>query len=167
MTLVPHNSPGDAMTFDDSGAANGITIASHGRTAVQFAGARLSATVSSTGEPQIDNPDSITVPGTVVTNAIVRGDKAMFAWSSPDVSVILEQPRSMPTPSFEGGTIHLETPAAEPPTTAASRVQMAPVMDRCRVCGTHPNSSGDTDLMICVPGDSVCYRCISWECSTP
>jgi hypothetical protein len=165
MTLVPHNSPAGVMTFDESDVANGITIAGPGRSAVTFAGARLSASVSSTGQTQIDNPDSIELPGTVVTNAVVRGDKAMFAWSSPDASIILEQPRSMPAPSFEGGTIHLETPPAEPPATAVSRIHISPVMDRCRVCGTHPNSSGDTDLMMCVPGDSVCYRCISWECS--
>jgi hypothetical protein len=38
------------------------------------------------------------------------------------------------------------------------------VMDRCSACGTHPNSMSDLVIYDCVPGDSMCYRCVSWEC---
>ena len=167
MTLVAHNGPGPTMTFGRSGANDGITIVRKGRAAVRFHGKHLAANVTSQGETEINNPDSITLPGRVATRASIRGDKALFAWSSSDASVILEQPQSMPAPSFQGGTIDFDAQPADAPTTTAKRLEVEPVMDRCRVCGTHPNSTADLDIYDCVSGDSVCYRCVSWECFAP
>jgi len=112
----------------------------------------------------INNPDSIALSGRVTTRAAIRGDKALFAWSSPEASVILEQPRSMPEPSFRGGTIDFNSQSTDGPTTTSKRLEFEPVMERCKACGTHPNSTADLDIYDCVPGDSVCYRCVSWEC---
>lgn len=164
MTLVAHKGLGPTMTFGNAGATDGITIVNHGRTAARFDGRHLAANVTSNGETVINNPDSITLPGRVATRASIRGDKAFFAWSSPDASVILEQPQSMPPPSFQGGTIDFNSRPVDAPTTTARHLEVDPVMDRCRACGTHPNSSADLDIYDCVSGDSVCYRCVSWEC---
>lgn len=164
--LVAHNDPEATMTFVESGPEPGITLGRHGHTA-RFHGRRLSARVNSTGETVIDGLDSIALSGRVATRAIVKDDTALFAWSSPDASVILEQPRSMAAPSFRDGTIDLVMPPADALNTAAKRLAVEPVMDRCSACGTHPNSDGDLDIMDCVPGFSVCYRCVSWECVVP
>ena len=164
MTLVAHNDPAATMTFDTSGATAGIAMAGRGGTALIFHGQHLSANVTSKGETVIDNPDSITLSGRVATNSAVRGDKALFGWSSPDASVILEQPQSMPVPSFEGGTIDFNSQPADVPTATAKYLEFEPVMDRCRVCGTHPNSTSDLDIYECVSGNGTCYRCVSWEC---
>ena len=164
MTLAAHKGSGPTMTFGKSGTTDGITIVNHGRTAARFHGKHLSANVTSNGETVINSPDSITLTGRVATRAAVRGDKALFAWSSPDASVILEQPQSMPVPSFQGGTIDFNSQPADAPTTTAKHLEVYPAMDRCRVCGTHPNSTSDLDIYDCVPGNSVCYRCVGWEC---
>jgi hypothetical protein len=69
----------------------------------------------------------------------------------------------MAAPSVHAGTIEFAPPSFG--AVASSRhVAVEPVMDRCKVCGTHPDSVADTDIYDCVPGDSVCYRCVSWEC---
>jgi hypothetical protein len=164
MTLAAHNAPGTTMTFDKSGVSEGITIVNRGRTTAKFQGKHVSAKVTPKRETVIDDPDSITLYGAVVTRATHRGDMALFAWSSPDASVILEQPYSMPEPSFTGGTIEFKPQRRDVPTTTVRRMEVESVMDRCRACGTHPNSSADLDIYDCVAGDSVCYRCVSWEC---
>jgi hypothetical protein len=156
--LVAHGAPG---------TNGGITIAGPGRTPVSFRGRRLSVNVTPQGETVIDAPDSITFPGKVATRASIRGDKALFAWWSADASVILEQPRSMPAPTFQDGTIELESRPAGASATAVKRLAAEPVMDRCKACGTHPNSIADLDIYDCVPGEGVCYRCVSWECFAP
>jgi len=162
MTLAAHNDPTATMTFDKMGTTAGIKIGSHGRGTVSFHGKRLSATANSNGETEINNPDLIRLSGPVASSESVRGDQALFAWSSPDASVILEQPGSMPAPSFHDGTIDFKSLRDAAPTTSARRLQ--PVADRCSACGTHPNSMSDLVIFDCVPGDSVCYRCVSWEC---
>ncbi len=164
MTLAAHNDPASTMTFDKAGATEVIKIAIRGRAAVDFRGDHVSASVSAQGETVIDNPESITLPGRVASSESVRGDKALFAWSSSDASVILEQPRSMPAPSLHGGTIDFKLQRDASPTAGARLLEVGPVTDRCRVCGTHPNSMSDLNIYDCVPGDSVCYRCVSWEC---
>ena len=164
MTLVAHNDPETTMTFGKAGTAEGIKIASRGRAAVTFRGNHLAASVNSRGVTEIINPESITLSGRVASSESARGDKALFAWSSPDASVILEQPRSMPVPSFHGDTIDFNSQPGDASMATARRLEVDPVMGRCRVCGTHPNSMSDLIIYDCVPGDSVCYRCISWEC---
>ncbi len=159
------SSPGDAMTLvSHSDPATTMTI---GQASVRFRGGQLTADMASIGETVINNPDAIILPGPVETRSAVRGDAALFAWSSPSASVILEQPRFMPSPSFEDGTIEFNARPDEAPMIAAKYLAIAPVMDRCSACGTHPNSQADLEIYDCVPGFSVCYRCVSWECFTP
>lgn len=164
MTLAAHNDPATTMTFGKAATTDGIKITSRGRAAVSFHGNHLAATVNAKGETVINNPESITLPGRVASSESVRGDNALFAWSSPDASVILEQPRSMPAPAFHGGTIDFKSQRDVAPETTARHLEVEPAMDRCRACGTHPNSMSDLIIYDCVPGDSVCYRCVSWEC---
>jgi hypothetical protein len=164
MTLVAHNDPAVAMTFRKEGETDRIEIASRGGAAVKFHGKHVSATLNAQGETVIVNPESVTLPGQVAQSESGRGERALFAWSSPEASVILEQPRSMAAPSLHGGTIDFSTRRDEAPTTTAKWLEAEPVADMCRVCGTHPNSMSDLTIYDCVPGDSVCYRCISWGC---
>jgi hypothetical protein len=164
MTLVSYNDPATSMTFGKAGVKDGLTASHHGNTTVRFQGRQLSADVNSAGETVINSPDSITLSGRVDSRSTVTDDKALFAWSSPDASVILEQPRSMPAPSFHDGTIDLSVPPDGAPAKAARRLAVDPVMDRCSACGTHPNSDSDLEIYDCVPGFGSCYRCVSWEC---
>jgi hypothetical protein len=152
-----------SITIGKSGARDEVTFVDRGRIAARFNGQRLLARFDSHGRAVIDDPDSITLFGPVTSRIATRGDDALFAWSSPGASVILEQPRSMPTPSLRARTIQLAPEPAEED-SFSKRVSIEPAMDRCRVCGTHPDSVADTEIYDCVPGDSVCYRCVSWEC---
>jgi hypothetical protein len=152
------------MTFRKTSESDRIEIAGHGGAAVSFQGRHVSATLNAQGETVIINPDSVTLPGQVVQSESIRGERALFAWSSPEASVILEQPRSMAAPLFKGGTIEFRARRDEAPTETAKWLDVEPVGDMCRVCGTHPNSMSDLTIYDCVPGDSVCYRCISWGC---
>jgi len=164
LTLVAHNDAANTMTFSKLDGMGAITLGSRGDSAVQFHGRNVAAAMSPTGATVISDPESITLPGGVADRSLLRDDKAFFAWSSPDASVILEQPRSMPPPSFHDGTIDLGVqPVLGRSRSAMPRVR-APMMDECSVCGTHPNSVADLDIFECVPGDSVCYRCITWTC---
>jgi hypothetical protein len=167
MTLVANNDSTAIMTFGRSGANKNITVLGRGRASVRFQGRHLAGTANSKGETVINEPDSIVLSGTVAARAAVRGDRALFAWSSPTASVILEQPRSMPAPSFHDGAIDFDTPPDDGPATMAKHLEVAPVTERCKACGTHPNSDADLDIYDCVPGNSVCYRCVSWECFAP
>jgi hypothetical protein len=162
MTLVAQGGLAPAMRFDDSGARRGVTVLSHGGRDARFLGRNLTTRLTEAGETVIANPESIVLPGRVVSRAEIRGDHALFAWASPGVSVIVEQPRSMRAPSYRDGNIDLGARPSDAATT--KRVAVAPVMDRCSACGTHPNSDSDLDLYDCVPGSGVCYRCVSWEC---
>jgi len=164
MTLVAHDGVTPTMTFDSSGAKHDVTIVRHGRPAARFSGKNLIAKVTLQGETVISNPDSIALSGRVDSRSTVRGDKALFAWQSQEVAVVLEQRRSMPVPAFHGGAIHFESPSDDAPSTQSKRMQIGPLMDRCSACGTHPNSDSDLDIYDCVPGSGVCYRCVSWEC---
>jgi hypothetical protein len=166
MTIVAHNNPAAIMTLDRTGASESIAVAQDGEATVSFRGDRLTASVADDGITQLNNPDSIRIPGRVDSHELVRGDKAFFAWSSPGTSVIVEQPRSMPAPSFENGTIDFKS-GNNATAAMAMHLGVAPVSEVCSVCGTHPNSSGDNDLMICFPGVGTCYRCISWWCDSP
>jgi hypothetical protein len=163
MKLVAHNGAGPAITIGKSGARDEVAFVDHGRIAARFDGRHILTKIDAHGRVEIDEPDSITLFGPVTSRAATRDDKALFAWSTAAASVILEQPRSFPAPSYGMGTIEL---ASQPAATARLGRQIAvePVMDRCKVCGTHPDSIADTDIYDCVPGDSVCYRCVSWEC---
>jgi hypothetical protein len=164
LALAAENDPSERLTFGKSGTHDEIAVVRHGRATARFHGKRLAATVSSTGETILSNPDSIALSGPVTSRTTVSGDKALFAWRSPTASVILEQPRSMPAPSFRDGVVDFRAASGDEPTTDAKRLQVGPVMDRCSACGTHPNSDSDLDLYDCVPGFGVCYRCVSWEC---
>ncbi len=164
LTLVAHDDAAKTLTFSKSNDTDTITMGSGGNGGVQFKGRQVKATMSSTGEVVIHGPESITLPGALANRGRVRDDKAFFAWSSPYASVILEQPRSLPAPSFHDGTIDLNDPKAGGQAISAKRHAVAPVADECSVCGTHPNSKADLEIYDCVPGDSVCYRCITWGC---
>lgn len=167
MTLVAHNDPTTVMTLGKSGTADEIAIVHGGNAAVRFHGRHLSADVDSSGQTEINNPESISIPGKAVSRETLRGDRAVFAWSSPQASVIIEQPRTFTAPSFRDGTIELAPRPSDAPTTTSTRLAVDPLAARCQVCGTHPNSWADVDLMECTPGNGTCYRCISWECFAP
>ena len=152
------------MTFRKTRESDRIEIAGHGRAAVSFQGRHVSATLNAQGETVIISPDSVTLPGRVAQSESIRGERALFAWSSAEASVILEQPRSMAAPFFEGGTIDFRTQRDPAPTATAKRLELEPTGETCRVCGTHPNSMSDLTIYDCVSGDSVCYRCVSWGC---
>jgi hypothetical protein len=158
-TLVANNDPAARLTFGSSDHGGVVTFGGDREISASFQGARLSAGVGAEGETVVTDPDSIAIPGGVEARVLVEGDKEFHAWSSQRASVILEQPRVMAAPSFRDGTIELNSHAV------AGAV--SPVMDRCSVCGTHPNSDGDVDQMVCIPGSGTCYRCISWECYSP
>jgi hypothetical protein len=164
MTLAAHNDPAATITFRKADATERIDIAGRGRAAVSFHGRSVSAEVNARGETVIINPESVTLPGQVAISESTRGDQALFAWSSAEASVILEQPRSMAAPTFRGGTIDFNNPRREEIAAGARYLEVEPVGDRCRACGTHPNSMSDLTIYDCVPGDSMCYRCVSWEC---
>jgi hypothetical protein len=167
MTLVAHNDPANVISIGASGVNDGISMSGRGAAAVGFRGKHVSASLTPEGETQINNPDSITIPGRVASKAIVRGDTALFAWWSPETAVMLQQPRSMPAPVFRDGTVEFNPTSDATLQSADKQPPAAPVMDRCRVCGTHPNSGGDVDRMVCIPGNGTCYRCISFECFAP
>ncbi len=164
LTLVAHNDVAKKMTFVKSNEIDTITMGGRGDAGVQFKGRHVTATMTPMGETVIRGPESITLPGGIAERSRVRDDKAFYAWSSPYASVILEQPQSMPAPLFHDGKIDLNVPAVAGRANSTRRPTIAPVMDDCRVCGTHPNSVADLELYDCVPGDSVCYRCITWRC---
>ena len=125
----------------------------------------MSARIASDGSTEIVNPESIALSGDIVTNSIVRGDTALFAWSSPETTVIVEQPKAMPAPELEDGTIELSPRRSDAPATNALRLE--PMGDRCIVCGTHPNSDGDSEKCECVAGTQTCTRCINFACDSP
>jgi len=165
MTLKAHNGATPSMSFSGRDAFGEITVGIRGRDAVRFRGARLSAEVASDGGTEIVNPDSIAMPGDVATTSMVRGDTAVFAWSSAETTVIVEQPISIPAPVFTGGNIELKPGEGTLSRTNASRLE--PTMDRCIVCGTHPNSIGDSEKCECVAGTQTCTRCINFACDSP
>lgn len=167
LTLVAHNGAAPILSFEKSNEGDRLSVTGQDGSVVKFRGARLSAEVVEGGETVINNPDAIAMPGRIATSTTVRGDKALFAWVSPGASVILEQPRAMPAPEFEKGQIAFDRQPVDGQAMFAKRLSIDPVMDRCRACGTHPNSKADLDIYDCVPGDSVCYRCVSWECFAP
>jgi len=163
-TLVANGGRWPVMSFVQSGEEHAVTVAGDNGRAVRFWGRHVSAEILASGDPWITNPDAIELPGRVVSRSAVRGEKALFAWVSPDASVILEQPRSLPAPSLRAGTIEFDREPIAATEAIAKQLAVDPTMDRCRACGTHPNSEADLDLFECVPGFSVCYRCVSWEC---
>jgi hypothetical protein len=162
-TLVANNDPTARLTFDTGRAARGLTM-SHGRASTEFRGRGLDVELNTAGQIDIVKPESIALPGAVVRRNSVEGDMSFYAWSSPDTTVLLEQPRSFGAPSFRDGMLDFAPPQSIAPRAATSSIRMDHVADRCRVCGTHPNSDGDVDRMECIPGSGTCYRCISWEC---
>lgn len=152
--LVAHNDPGSSMTIGPRGGRRSVGFERRGRPAARFDGRRLEPGVDAQGVTTIADPDTITLFGPVAAWSSIWNATARYAWSSPDASVILEQPAAMPAPLFHDGTIELDT---------RGRI-LEPRSERCKVCGTHPDSVADLEIYDCVPGDSICYRCIGWEC---
>jgi hypothetical protein len=165
MTLRAANSATPTISFGKRGALDEITVGTRGGNAVRFRGERLSIDVASDGHAEIRNPESIAMSGDLSTNSIVRGDSERFAWLPPETAVIVEQPNWMPPPAFEDGVITLIPRRAGAPTTSAVRLE--PLSDRCIVCGTHPNSDGDSEKCECVAGTQTCTRCINFACDSP
>jgi hypothetical protein len=166
MRLVANNGVGPILTISKPGTRPSVTFDNHGTIAAQFTGRRLDAKLDARGVTVLTDPDSITLFGPVTSRSEIRGDKSLVAWSSPEASVILEQPAAMPIPSLRDGTISFESHPLET-FKPGRRPVLEPTGDRCRACGTHPDSVADTDIYDCVPGNSICYRCVSWECSAP
>ena len=163
MRLKANNGAGPTMTIGKSGGRSEVAFENDGAIVARFSGRRLDATVDARGVTTIDNPDSITLSGAVVGQSSILRDKAYFAWVSPGASVILEQPTTLPAPAIQERTINFDGQPLDAVVSGRHRI-VQPVMDRCKVCGTHPNSVADLDIYDCVPGNSVCYRCVSWEC---
>ena len=164
MTLVADDGAAPTMTFDRTVDAKSVTIVAHGGRKARFHGKHLKTRLTERGETTFDNPDSIALTGGAVSRSTIRGEDALFAWVSPGGSVVLRQHRSMPAPSFHDGVIDFDARPDSAPKLTAKRLEVGPVKDRCSACGTHPNSEADLDLYDCVPGFSVCYRCVSWDC---
>lgn len=165
-TLRAHDDANFSLIIDKAPAMGGITLVRRGGGAVRFEGPRVHARAADR-DLVIEDPSAILIPGAVSAGSKTRHDSALFAWSSPSASVILEQPRSMPPPTFDHGTIRLDSVSEQGGSISAGYPAIAPVSDRCVACGTHPNSTADLDIYECVPGFSTCYRCVSWECLTP
>lgn len=161
MTLVAHNDASAIMTLDEPSTPREVALANRNGNGVKIRGKRLSTEVGAKGNVEIANPDSIAIPGRVTLSNVVQGDKAMHAWSSPGVTVIVEQPLSLAPPSFHDGTIDFKKPQADAPTNSAITMQLD---NRCWVCGYHPDSVPDYDKWECVPGEGACVRCITFEC---
>lgn len=166
MKLKANNGASPVITIGKAGTNSDVAFESGGGIVARFSGRRLDARIDARGVTTIDNPDSITLAGPVFGRAAILQDKAYFAWVSPEASVILEQPVTMQAPTIQGQTINFSRPPVDAVASGKHRV-LQTNMDRCRVCGTHPDSVADLDLYDCVPGNSVCYRCVSWECSVP
>jgi hypothetical protein len=164
LTLVARGGNSPVMTFRKSKNGDGLSLAGRSGRSVHFRGKRLSTEITAEGETRINNPDAIELPGIVVSSSTVRGEQSLFAWVTPDASVILDQPRSMPAPTLRDGTIEFDPAPIDEISATVRRPSLVPVGDRCRACGTHPDSESDLDIYDCVPGHSVCYRCVSWEC---
>ena len=164
MTLKPNKGASPNLRFDTATAAAEVTV-SGSQGVLRFRGKSLSAKAAIDGGAEITNPESITIPGRVVASSTVRGDKALFAWTSPETTVILEQPKGLPAPSIdrESSTINPGSRGA----TESTALRFQPLMDRCLVCGTHPNSDGDSERCECVPGTQTCTRCINFACDSP
>jgi hypothetical protein len=167
MTLAADNDPSVTMTFDKSGVQQEVVVVGRLPAAARVRGKNLVAKLSSTGETIFSNPDSIALAGRVTSRKTVRGDKAFFVWTSPEVAVILEQQQSMRAPSFRDGVIGFDSRSTDAPAMEVRHLQVEPVMDRCSACGHHPNSQPDLEVMDCVPGEGACLRCVSWECFAP
>jgi len=165
MTLRAHNNTASTISFGERGGSDEIVVGARGRNPVRFRGGRVSARIASDGSTEIVNPESIALSGDISTNSIVRGDTAFFAWSSPETTVIVEQPKTMPAPALDDGTIELSAHRGNAPATNALRLE--PMGDRCIVCGTHPNSDGDSEKCECVAGTQTCTRCINFACDSP
>jgi hypothetical protein len=132
--------------------------------AITFRGRHLAVGLDN-GQPSIKNAELIDLPNAVLARSTTRGGKALFAFTSSVASVIIEQPSTLSAPSFSKGAINL-TPIRDPASTPqpTMRFHLEMLSDRCQVCGTHPNSVGDVEIMECISGNSTCYRCVSWEC---
>ncbi len=156
LTLVAHNDPARILVFEQSDVAGSVTMGSPAEGGVRFKGRNVTTTLSPAGNTMIHGPESIALPGGVAHKARITDDRAFFAWSSPHAAVILEQPRSIPAPSFRDETIEFNLSAKRRAPTVAP--------NECRICGTHLNSKADLDIYDCVPGTTVCYRCLTWSC---
>jgi len=165
VTLRAHNGATPTISFAQRGASDEIAVETRGGNALRFRGERLSVSVAPDGSTEITNPSSIAISGDISTNAIVRGDTALFAWSSQETTVIVEQPKTIAPPAFDHGIIELVPRPGVAPATNALRLE--PLSDRCIVCGTHPNSTGDSEKCECVAGSGTCTRCINFACDSP
>lgn len=163
MRLKASNGVGPTMTIGKGGMRPEIGFEQDGAVVARFSGRRLGSRIDARGVTTIDNPDSITLTGPIVSRSSIVRDEAFFAWVSPEASVILEQPATAPAPTVRQGTIDFSPGPAEAAAFGRHRV-LQPLSDRCTACGTHPNSVADLDIYDCVPGDSICYRCVGWEC---
>jgi len=165
LRLVPHADVASSMTFDQSGRTHEIEFRASDRTAARFRGDRLTAKTTPKGGIVIENPDSIAIPAAATSRRLLRGDDAFYGWTAPGVSVIVEQAASLPAPSFRDGTIAFNDPLG--PGVESRILAFDPDGYRCRICGVHPDSDGDLDRMVCIPGGSTCYRCVEFNCATP
>jgi hypothetical protein len=153
------------MTFAHSGPGKEIEFRTLDRSGARFRGDRLTAKVTPKGELLLENPDSITISGAATSRRLMRSNDALYGWSAPGVSVIVEQASSLPAPSFRNGTINFADGLS--PDMESRILAFDPDSYRCRICGVHPNSDGDLDRMVCIPGASTCYRCVEFNCAAP
>jgi hypothetical protein len=164
LRLVPHADVASSVAFDRSGPAAEIEFRSDNEGLTSFRGNRLIAKVSTSGELILENPDSITIPSGATSRGVVTGESAIYGWSAPGVSVIVEQASRAPAPRFQDGVIDFEH-SVEPESQSMGKVlAFDPDSYRCRICGVHPNSDGDLDRMVCIPGGATCYRCVEFNC---
>ena len=163
LRLKANNGVGPSVMIGRRGTAQEIGFENHGAIAARFSGSRVLAGIDSRGVTTIENPDSITLSDGFSSRTSIVGDKAHFAWSSPDASIILEQPVTMAAPVVGARTIELHPGSVD--RTVLGRYREVQPRVRCSVCGTYPNHYGDNERMVCLPGTTgTCYRCVSWDC---
>lgn len=153
-------------------APNTVSV-SNDRDSTVFSGTRIRSRIETDGRITVSNPESIKLGGRIISQrSTIAHGKALFAWATADTAVIIEQPMSWSPPTRTNDSIDFtfdpSSPTSELPassSTPSKYLDFAPLMDRCRACGTYPNHWGNLESYSCDPGGtSTCYRCVSWEC---
>jgi hypothetical protein len=156
----PGNGVGPTLTISGRGRGPSLTFEHRGDRGV-FAGRRPDAKIDPRGVT-VSGSDSITLFGPVTSRSESAATNHRCR-SRPRPPSFSSNPRMRFRRSAMERSVFDPTLYAIRP----GRPRPEPTTDRCSACGTHPDSVADTDIYDCVPGNSVCYRCVSWECSAP
>jgi hypothetical protein len=135
MRLKGNDGSSPDLRFRTSGESDTISVGTRDESPVLFRGKRLSAQLQPDGVTEIVNPSSISISGQASNRMIVRGDSALYSWSSPDATLIIEQPKSAVAPSIEHEPNLRPVSSGEPSLTS---VKLQLPMNVCVICGSTP-----------------------------